>query len=216
MRIRILVPLAVSASAHALAIGIALEPPAAAPGVRAAPPGPVSFVRVLEAAPLPAAAAPQPGRGVALLRDPLAGDAPTAPAPRHDATRADGETPVAARGDAGPHLRATPESRPSGGETRPEVPAALLTPLLIEPDAYPAAGGAIRLRIAIDATGVPRDVDVLAATPGVDLLAFVDAVRAARFTPAQAGGQLVDSVLVVEIRSDSDAQWQASQLARID
>ena len=216
MRMRLLAPMAVSVSAHALAIGVALGPPTPAPGPQPAPVGPVSFVRMLDAATLAAAAAPQPGRGAALLRDARASDAEAQAIARADAPQTARQAPVATRSDAGPHTRAAAEARPSGGEPRPEVPATLLTPLILDPDAYPARGGTIRLRIAVDAGGVPRDVDVLAATPGFDLPAVVDTVLAARFTPAQAGGQLVDSVLLVELRSDSDDRWQASQLAKLE
>lgn len=216
MRMRLLAPLAVSVSAHALALGVALVPPAPAPGLHPAPAGPVSFVRMLDAAALAAAAAPQPGRGTALLRDVRANEDETRAAARADATQTAAPAPSAARSDAGPHTHAATEARPSGGAPRPDVPATLLTPLLLDPDAYPTQGGTIRLRIAIDSGGVPRDVDVLAATPGFDLPAVVDTVLAARFTPAQAGGQLVDSVLLVELRSDSDDRWQAAQLAKLE
>jgi protein TonB len=220
--LRLLLALALSAALHlSLIYGIAVGPPQLGP----AP--------ALVAQLVPAATA----RASAAVVD--ASDAPAAPHPRTTAIPASSHgsverSAVAKTGDASLAAASEPIQQPPARPEETTLPRADV-PLLADPtwytaqelDVYPRAlapmelaypstatsqTGEVWVLAMIDEWGGVRDVSLVKAEPAGDFEEpALQAVRTARFSPAQRDGRAVRSQIVVKLRFEPQMQASAGR-----
>jgi hypothetical protein len=203
MNNRIAIALVISISLHAAAVAVSFAIPNAPTKASITNTNALTLAITIEnqALPLPDAMSPFSGNGADAISKHDGVAAQTKLNEKLDDDAIEKTILKTVIGDAANSKTKATESSAAGalGNTT-SLKSALISAMQFDPDFIPSQGGKLKVRIAIDESGIPRSVTKISYSPKtLNIDYFLESILEARFIPAQKDGVLVANTMIVEI-----------------